>query len=54
VYGSGLDSFRRGDEIILRGQKDATRRAFQLLASLPSDLTIADRQTDHKGATRRD
>jgi antitoxin VapB len=54
VYGSELDSFRHGDEIILRDQKGTTRHAFQLLASLPNDLTIADRQIDRKSATRRD
>jgi virulence-associated protein VagC len=46
VYGGELDSFRRGDEIISRDKQGTTRHAFQLLASPPNDLTIADRQID--------
>jgi hypothetical protein len=43
-----LGSFQRGDEIILRDKKGTALRAFQLLARLPNDLTIADRRIDHK------
>jgi|BogFormECP04_OM1_1039644.scaffolds.fasta_scaffold106935_1 antitoxin VapB len=46
VHGSELDIFRRGDEIILREKKGTMLRAFELLASLSNDLTIADRQND--------
>jgi antitoxin VapB len=53
--GGEPNRFRRGDEIILRDKKGTTRRAFQPLASLPNDLTIADRQIgrpQRRNATR--
>jgi antitoxin VapB len=41
-----VEIFRRGDEIILR-EKDGTMvRAFDLLASLPDDLEIVEREKD--------
>jgi antitoxin VapB len=46
VSGEEPASFRRGDEIILRETKGAMLRAFELLASLPNDLTIARRRND--------
>jgi len=46
VSGKELEIFRRGDEIILRETKGAMLRAFELLASLPNDLTIARRKVD--------
>jgi antitoxin VapB len=44
--GKELEVFRRGDDIVLREKKGSMLRAFELLASLPNDLTIADRQND--------
>jgi virulence-associated protein VagC len=41
-----LEIFRGADEIILREKKGGMLRAFELLASLPNDLTIADRKND--------
>jgi antitoxin VapB len=46
VRGQELEIFRRGDEIILRETKGSMVRAFELLASLPNDLTIARRKDD--------
>jgi antitoxin VapB len=46
VKSQELEVFRRGEEIILRQKKGATVRAFELPASLPNDLTIADRKND--------
>ncbi len=46
VSGTELEIFRRGDEIILREKKGAMLRAFELLARLPNDLTIARRNND--------
>jgi antitoxin VapB len=41
-----VEIFRRGDEIVLREKKGTMLRAFELLASLPNDLTTADRKND--------
>jgi len=41
-----VEIFRRGDEIVLREKKGTMLRAFELLASLPNDLTVADREND--------
>jgi virulence-associated protein VagC len=38
VSGKELDIFRRGGEIILRGKTAPMVRAFELLASLPTDI----------------
>ena len=38
--------FRRGKEIVLREKDDDMVRAFDLIASLPDDLTLADRDHD--------
>jgi len=41
-----VEIFRRGDEIVLR-EKDGTMvRAFDLLASLPDDLAIPERNQE--------
>jgi antitoxin VapB len=41
-----VEIFRRGDEIVLR-EKDGTMvRAFDLLAGLPDDLELAERDKD--------
>lgn len=37
---------RRGDEIILREKRGSMTRAFDLLASLPEDLTLEGREKD--------
>jgi antitoxin VapB len=46
VKSQELEVFRRGEEIILRQKKGAMLRAFELPASFPNDLTIADRKND--------
>jgi antitoxin VapB len=46
VSGKELEIFRRGDEIILREKKGAMRRAFELLAAVPSELITAGRKND--------
>jgi antitoxin VapB len=48
VSGKELEIFRRDDEIILRETKRTTRRAFELLASLPDKLAIAGRKHDRR------
>jgi antitoxin VapB len=55
VSGKELEIFRRGDEIILREMKGVMLRAFDLLAGLPNDLTLAGRENDppqERGATK--
>ena len=42
-----VEIFRRGDEIVLREKDGNMVRAFDLLAELPDDLVIADRDKDH-------
>ncbi|HKW32623.1 MAG TPA: type II toxin-antitoxin system VapB family antitoxin [Candidatus Acidoferrum sp.] len=37
---------RRGDEIVLREKSGIMTRAFELLAGLPEDLSLADRKRD--------
>ncbi len=37
---------RRGDEIVLRERRGTMARAFDLLAALPKDLTLAGRRKD--------
>ena len=46
VKGKELEIFRRGDEIVLPEKKGTMLRAFELLAELPDDLTIARRKND--------
>jgi virulence-associated protein VagC len=46
VGGKELVIYRRGDEISLREKTAPMARAFELLAGLPGDLTIADRKND--------
>jgi antitoxin VapB len=46
VSSKELDVYRRGDEIILHEKTAPMARAFELLAGLPGDLTIADRKND--------
>jgi antitoxin VapB len=42
-----VEIFRRGDEIVLREKDGNMVRAFDLLADLPDELVIADRDKDH-------
>jgi antitoxin VapB len=41
-----VEIFRRGDEIVLREKDENMVRAFDLLADLPDDVVIADREKD--------
>ena len=41
-----VEIFRRGDEIVLREKDGNMVRAFDLLADLPDDVVIADREKD--------
>jgi antitoxin VapB len=41
-----VEIFRRGDEIVLRENDGTLARAFDLLASLPDDLTVRGRDKD--------
>jgi antitoxin VapB len=38
VKSKELEIYRRGDEIVLREKRGGMQRAFELLASLPSDM----------------
>jgi len=46
VKSKEVEIFRRGDEIVLRERKGTMARAFDLLAALPEDLTLAGRGKD--------
>jgi len=46
VKSKEVEIFRRGKEIVLREKDDDMVRAFDLLASLPDDLTLAGREDD--------
>jgi len=41
-----VEIFRRGQEVVLREKNTNLARAFDLLTSLPDDLTIPDRRKD--------
>jgi antitoxin VapB len=41
-----VEIFRRGDEIILREKDGSMVRAFDLLAGLPDDFDLANREKD--------
>ena len=41
-----VEIFRRGNEVILRERAGTMTRAFDLLASLPDDFEIPDREKD--------
>ncbi len=41
-----VEIYRRGDEIVLREKRGTMVRAFELLASLPEDLRIKERDKD--------
>lgn len=41
-----VEIFRRGDEIVLREKNGTMARAFELLAGLPNDLALPDRNDD--------
>jgi len=46
VKSKEVEISRRGDEIVLRERKGTMARAFDLLAALPADLTLARRGKD--------
>ena len=41
-----VEIFRRGDEIVLREKPTSLARAFDLIANLPDDLELPDRDND--------
>jgi antitoxin VapB len=41
-----VEIFRRGDEVVLRERAGTMARAFELLAGLPDDFEIPDREKD--------
>ena len=41
-----VEIFRRGDEIVLREKPTNLARAFDLIANLPDDLELPDREND--------
>lgn len=41
-----VEIFRRGDEVVLREKKGNMARAFELLAGLPDDFDVSDREND--------
>jgi antitoxin VapB len=46
VKSKEVEIFRRGDEIVLREKERNMIRAFDLLAGLPDDLELAEREKD--------
>jgi antitoxin VapB len=46
LKGREVEIFRRGDEIVLREKEEDMMRAFELLAGLPDDLSLAGREKD--------
>ncbi len=42
-----VEIFRRGNDLVLREREGDMKRAFDLLASLPEDFSISDREKDH-------
>ncbi len=44
--GKEVEIFRRGDEVVLREKEKNLARAFHLIASLPDDLVLPDREKD--------
>jgi antitoxin VapB len=40
---TGVEIFRRGDEIVLREKGEGLARAFEILAGLPDDVLAEDR-----------
>jgi len=41
-----VEIFRRGDEVILREKEKSLARAFELLASLPDDFNLPNRDKE--------
>lgn len=41
-----VEIFRRGDEIVLREKKGSMERAFDLLAGMPDDFELPERNHD--------
>jgi antitoxin VapB len=46
LKGREVEIFRRGDEIVLREKEEDMMRAFELLAGLADDLSLAGREKD--------
>jgi antitoxin VapB len=46
VKSKEVEISRRGNEIVLRERRGTMARAFDLLAALPGDLTLAGRKKD--------
>jgi antitoxin VapB len=44
--GKEVEIFRRGNEVVLREKETSLARAFDLIASLPDDLELPDREKD--------
>jgi antitoxin VapB len=44
--GGEVEIFRRGDEVVLREKEKNLARAFDLLAGLPDDFDIPEREKD--------
>ncbi len=53
VFGSELEIFRRGDEIVLREPSKGLSWAFEILANLPDDF-MADGRDDTPPQSRDD
>jgi len=53
LKGKEVDIFRRDDEIVLRERRGTMARAFYLLATLPKDLTLAERRKDKPHKRKR-
>src|SRR5882672_6954906 len=52
VNSKEVEISRRGDEIVLRERKGTMARAFDLLAALPADLTLAGRTRTSRRSAR--
>lgn len=46
LKGEEVEIFRRGAEIVLREKTGSMARAFDLLAGLPDDLDLSEREKD--------
>jgi antitoxin VapB len=46
VKSKELESFRRGEEIVLRVRNNPRTRVFEILANLPGDFDLGDRKND--------
>jgi len=46
LKGSEVEIFRQGNDIVLRERDVNLERAFEIIAELPDDLDLADRNRD--------